>query len=479
MLPSSSVPQVDPGKEEEAQLLESSKYHRSDANGAAPAQFGAPGNGSATGYSILEISTGERQSSSSSSGSGVAGAVFNLATSIIGAGIMALPATMRVLGVPLGVAMILAMGVLSEISLEIVVRFSTQLKAWSYGEMVGAACGRAGKLVSQVCIIVNNSGILIVYLIIIGDVLSGSSSGSSHHPGLLKSLDRRLVLLATMLLVLAPLSSLKRIDSLRFSSAASVALAVVFVILSSGVAVVKGIQGKLTTPRSLPSLASRKSVLELLTVVPIMTNAFICHFNIQPIYCELKNRSAARMNKVGRISTLLCMSVYIATALSGYLLFGESTASDILSNFDHDLGIADSTLINDVIRIGYVLHLMLVFPVIHFSLRQNVDAILFPDPKQQLADSTVRFWALTASLLAIVFVGSAFIPNIWIAFQFTGATAGLSLGFMFPALVALRLSKAREKGLECLAWTMLVLAGVASFLGLTTNIYNVVTHHVD
>jgi len=35
-------------------------------------------------------------------GSGVPGAVFNLATSIVGAGIMALPATMKVLGLVVG-----------------------------------------------------------------------------------------------------------------------------------------------------------------------------------------------------------------------------------------------------------------------------------------------------------------------------------------------------------------------------------------
>ncbi|KAG0591967.1 hypothetical protein KC19_1G214800 [Ceratodon purpureus] len=47
----------------------------------------------------------------------VGSAVFNLATTNIGAGIMALPAAMRVLGRPLGLFAIVLMGILSEISI--------------------------------------------------------------------------------------------------------------------------------------------------------------------------------------------------------------------------------------------------------------------------------------------------------------------------------------------------------------------------
>lgn len=45
------------------------------------------------------------------SGSGIPSAVFNLATTVIGAGIMALPATMKVLGLPLCFAVIILMGI--------------------------------------------------------------------------------------------------------------------------------------------------------------------------------------------------------------------------------------------------------------------------------------------------------------------------------------------------------------------------------
>jgi amino acid permease len=408
-------------------------------------------------------------------------AVFNLATTIIGAGIMALPATMRVLGMPIGLLVICTMGVVSELSIEMIVHFLAIAKVWTFGDLVGNAAGWAARAVAQICIIINNAGILIVYLIIIGDVLAGSK----NHVGLFEEWtggagwwsDRKLIVLITMLLVLAPLSSLRRIDSLHFSSAASVALALVFVFLSSVIASVKLAMGRLAMPRMLPSFASKHAILELLTVIPIMSNAFVCHFNVPPIYLELRNRSPAKMFKVGRITAILCVLVYSATALSGYLLFGDLTNSDVLVNFDADLGIPFSGVLDDGIRIGYVLHLMLVFPVIHFSLRQTIDAVLFPE-RPPLPESKYRFGIITFVLLVLIFVGSTVVPNIWVAFQFTGATTGLSLGFIFPALVVIRSKYKRgNRAHESLplAWTILVMAIVISFLGIGTQIYNITT----
>jgi hypothetical protein len=42
--------------------------------------------------------------------------------------------------------------------------------------------------------------------------------------------------------------------------------------------------------------------------------------------------------------------VYALTAVSGYLLFGEDTESDVLTNFDKNLGIRFSTLLNYIVR---------------------------------------------------------------------------------------------------------------------------------
>ncbi|GJM97874.1 hypothetical protein PR202_ga14834 [Eleusine coracana subsp. coracana] len=389
-------------------------------------------------------------------GSGVSAAVFNLATSIIGAGIMALPATMKVLGVAVGLVSIVIMGILSEVTIELLVRFSAYCRSLSYGEVVHRALGRPASIVAQMCVIINNAGVLVVYLIIIGDVMSGSLK----HMGVMDQLlghgewdNRRLLILVVLVIFLAPLCALEKIDSLSLSSAASVALAVVFVVVSCIIALIKIAEGKISMPRMGPDFSSRAAMLDLLVVIPIMTNAYICHFNVQPIYNELKEKTPQNMYKIGRISTVLCVVVYALT---------RSLRVPI---------VRFSNLLNYIVRIGYVIHLVLVFPVVHFSLRQTVDSLIFGELATPSRKKTL---ALTGVLLALIYLGSTMIPNIWMAFKFTGATTGLALGFMFPALIALRLDKegCRLGHVErILSVGLLVLAIIVSVIGVVGNVY--------
>lgn len=101
-------------------------------------------------------------------GASFSGAVFNLSTTVIGAGIMALPATMKVLGLILGIVAIVFMAFLTEASIEFLLRFSRTAKSVSYGGLMGDAFGKYGRMAIQLCVLINNIGVLIVYMIIIG-----------------------------------------------------------------------------------------------------------------------------------------------------------------------------------------------------------------------------------------------------------------------------------------------------------------------
>jgi sodium-coupled neutral amino acid transporter 2 len=97
-----------------------------------------------------------------------AGAVFNLSTTIVGAGIMALPATMNVLGLVPGLTLVVLAAVLTDSSIELLMRFSNAVGAASYGEAMGDAFGVLGRGFLQLCVVVNNVGVMVVYMIIIG-----------------------------------------------------------------------------------------------------------------------------------------------------------------------------------------------------------------------------------------------------------------------------------------------------------------------
>lgn len=102
-------------------------------------------------------------------GASFSGAVFNLSTTMVGAGIMALPATLKQLGAIPGLIVIILAAMLTEKSIEMLLRFTRVSKsASSYSGLAGDAFGGFGRTLLETCIVINNLGMLVVYMIIIG-----------------------------------------------------------------------------------------------------------------------------------------------------------------------------------------------------------------------------------------------------------------------------------------------------------------------
>ena len=158
-------------------------------------------------------------------------------------------------------------------------------------------------------------------------------------------------------------------------------------------------------------------------------------FAVHPIDNELEDSS--QIQGVVRASLTLCASVYLLTSFFGFLLFGEGTLVDVLANFDTDLGIPFGSVLNDAVRATYAAHLVLVFPVVFYAVRINLDGLLFPSSRPLVLDN-VRFAIISTGLIVFSFWGANFIPSIWDIFQFTGATAAACLAFIFPAAIILK-----------------------------------------
>ncbi|CAO2816984.1 unnamed protein product [Amaranthus hypochondriacus] len=411
----------------------------------------------------------------------ISGAVFNVSTSIIGAGIMSIPATLKVLGVIPALILIVIVALLADLSVNFLLRYSYsgEMTSFSgetvtYGGVMRESFGWVGSLLVQVSVAVSNWGCLIVYLIILGDVFSGNEHGESLHLGILQEWfgvhwwnARPYALLCIVVFILLPLALYRRVESLRYSSAVAVLLAVVFVVISFVMAIYALFQGRTQNPRLFPDLDGHSSFFNLFTAVPVIVTAFTFHFNVHPISSELGKPS--KMAKATKISLILCIIIYFSVGLFGYLLFGESIATDILVNFDRS---SESPWLNDMVRLSYALHLVLVYPLLNFSLRGNIDELLF-HKKPSLANDNFRFVTLTLILLALSYLAAIVIPDIWVFFQYVGSTTIISIAFIFPAAITLRdvrgISSTKDK---VIAVIMLFLAVVTSTISIATNIFN-------
>ncbi|KAM7275854.1 hypothetical protein ACFE04_017720 [Oxalis oulophora] len=407
----------------------------------------------------------------------ISSAVFNVSTTMVGAGIMAIPATLKVLGVIPAFVLIVVVAWLAEISVEFLLRFTRAGETSSYAGVMEESFGRLGSVAIQIAVLVTNLGCLIVYLIIIGDVLSGSKHEGTIHLGILEEWfgshwwnSRVFALLIIVVFIMLPLVLLRRVESLKFSSAIAVLLAVMFVAICSVMAISAFLRGETKSPNLFPQLSNNSSFFNLFTAVPVIVTAFTFHFNVHPIGFELGKTSD--MISATRISLVLCAATYFAIGLFGYLLFGESIMADILVNFDQHSGSEIGALLNNIIRLSYVLHLMLVFPLLNFSLRVNIDGLFFRK-KKLLAEDSNRFLLLTVILLAFTYLAAIAIPSIWAFFQLVGSTSAVCIAFIFPGAIVLRdvhgISTTKDK---IMATTIVILAVVTSTIAISTNIFN-------
>ncbi|KAD4586020.1 hypothetical protein E3N88_23621 [Mikania micrantha] len=359
--------------------------------------------------------------------SSISGAVFNVSTSMVGAGIMSIPATLKVLGIIPGFVVILIMAFLVEVTVEFLLRYTNYSgEANTYGGVMAESFGKLGSIALQICVMVSNLGALIIYLIII--------------------------------------------ESLGHASAISILLAVVFVVIISGMAIYAMVEGVTQELKLVPNFSDGFSFFSLFTTIPVMATALSCHVTIHPVRAELQNQSD--MRSAVRISLVLSAAIYVAVGFVGYLLFGDSIMADMLVNFDQTSNSPGGLLVNAVVRLSYALHLMLVFPVIFYSLRANMDEMIFAR-KSVLANDTTRFVSITCVLLAFIYFVAIAIPNIWYFFQFMGSTTVACIAFVFPGAIVLRdVHGISTRTDRTMAIIVVMLAVVTSIIAISTNLYS-------
>ncbi|KAM4093678.1 hypothetical protein ACB094_06G136700 [Castanea mollissima] len=365
------------------------------------------------------------ENQNSSQGASISGAVFNISTTMIGAGIMSIPAAIKVLGIVPGFLLILVVAFFTEVTVEFLLRYTKSGKSTTYAGIVGESFGAIGSVAVQICVIITLFGALIIYLIII--------------------------------------------DSLRYTSAISVLLAVLFVVICSAMAIQALWEGKSTQKLRLLPDFSKVSVFDLFTTVPIFVTGFGFHVNVHPIRVELGKPT--EMSLAVWISLAITVAIYSAIGFFGYLLFGDSITSDMLVNFDQNSDTTIGKLLDVIVRLTYAIHLLLVFPLLNFTLRANIDELLFPK-KPILASDTLRFVSLTCVLLAITYIAAIAIPDIWYFFQFMGSTTVVCLSFIFPGAIILRdvhgISTRRDK---IIAILVILLAVGTSTIAIFTSLY--------
>ena len=248
---------------------------------------------------------GTEESSESSHGEGrvrLNHATTTLAATIVGAGIMALPRAFAVLGLGVGSIIFAMVFFLSEFSLSALVHAANATGCFSYSGLVEKQFGNVGSKALQISILLNNSGAMIIYLILIADVLCGVAPNYSglvtnlfgiHDPSVIW-VGRPFVMGIVCVFLLSPLLSLRNLGLLGPMSTVSVGVASAFALTIVGLAVAAGVQGKLApdftwlpSPEALGAPSLFRMIVTFIATLPVIAMSLICHFNLLPLVSDI------------------------------------------------------------------------------------------------------------------------------------------------------------------------------------------------
>lgn len=153
------------------------------------------------------------------------------------------------------------------------------------------------------------------------------------------------------MIIVVPLSFLKTLDALRFTSQIALGTVVYLILVVVGWFVFKG-----KSPERGEVVLARFGK-NTLSSFPVQVFAFTCAQNIFPIYNELANKTQARMNVVILSSIGSAAACYEVLGVIGYLTFGSKVGSNIIAMYPA------TSLVIAIGRLGIVLLVGLSYPL--------------------------------------------------------------------------------------------------------------------
>lgn len=195
---------------------------------------------------------------------------------VVGAGTLAMPSILSHMGIMLGTVLIVWSGIMAALGLYLQGKCARYLdRGTSSFFALSQITYPNAAVLFDLAIAVKCFGVGVSYMIIIGDLMPGVVLGFNDHAEQYPYLvDRHFWITAFMLLVI-PLSFLKRLDSLKYTS--------IVALVSIGYLIVLVIYHFASDPHADPSnirVIKWAGPVETLSALPVVVFAYTCHQNV-------------------------------------------------------------------------------------------------------------------------------------------------------------------------------------------------------
>ncbi|XP_023679104.2 putative sodium-coupled neutral amino acid transporter 11 [Paramormyrops kingsleyae] len=370
-------------------------------------------------------------------------ACFNFINSIIGSGIIGLPYSMNQAGLPLGIALLVIVALISDYSIILLIKGGNLSGAWSYQSLVQNTFGFIGYLILSVLQFLYPFIAMISYNIITGDMLTKvfqkvPGVGPDHLFA-----ERHFVIFLTTILFALPLCLYRDVSKLGKVSLVSM----IFTIMIMSVVVIRAA----TLGLEIPPVENAWSFAHwnAIQAIGVMSSGFICHHNSFMIYNSLKEPTLSTWSRVTHISVSSAALISLLFATAGYATFTGYTQGDIFENYCRSDDLATFG------RFCFGISIITTFPLECFVTREVVSNVFFHGVLSNVAHVVV-----TVVIIAVSTVISLTYDCLGIVLELNGVLCATPLIFVIPSACYLKLSNNRWFQGENFVCCILLLVGV-------------------
>jgi len=357
---------------------------------------------------------------------GLVGSTLNLTNSIIGGGILALPYAFSGCGWVLGAFLIVGAGIATAFSLHLLTLCSLKVPPPASFYKVTKAS------IPQYCFLVDAAvafqtfGIAVAFLIIVGGLMPDVCA--YLHAGPFWS--NRHLWVSMGFLIVAPVSCLKTLDALKYTSAFAVFCVAFISLLIFAYAADPAAERCDGGGRDCVG-DTELAVVDFNTfkVLGVFINAYSCQMNMFPVVNELKNPTLKRLDVVSFSAIATAFVWYMIVAASGYAVYGAAVMPDVLQNFP-------ATAATTTARLLSCLLVLCSYPLLVLPARTSLMALeaLFDPPDTAAGATTLhrRFWTDTAIFLLGSYAIAMITDDLGVVFSLIGATGATIITYILP-----------------------------------------------
>eukprot|EP01039_Chlorochromonas_danica_P000091 gene92-98_t len=392
----------------------------------------------------------------------IAASVFNLAKTIIGAGVLSLPYGIAAFtdskaALAPAIALLVVMGAISAYGYSSIGKACAAHKATSFSEVWSKAVSpRTGSLLNGI-IIFKTFFACLAFSIIIGDSFSSIFKSWSLPEAFSQRNNALLILTISVLL---PLSLLRKLDALKYTSI----LGLLGTLYTAGFMTKRFYDGsyrkggeffeELETKPYFDSRPLLWSDPRLFVLISMISTSYVAHYSAPKYFAELKNATVGRFQTVTALAFAVAVIVNVAIAALGFLSFGGSTLGLVLNNYSSRDQLATAG------RVAIALGLLCSYPLAFAVLRDSVLETLPLSLRSRL------FYPLIVGLLAIISFFAFSFKDVGKVVSFSGALIGSLFIYIIPAALNIGTAFKKPQGAnqQQLSLTQKVEVGVNSAL---------------